>query len=74
MNTDLRKPDKEEQIKDITSDLKWNKNTSEIVKSPYHRMQTLNRAAKFTSNKNDLRSIYISYIRSILRKISCSMA
>ena len=52
----------------ITSDLKWNKNTSEIVKSAYQRMQILNRAVKFTSNRNDLRSIYISYIRSILEK------
>ena len=52
----------------ITSDLKWNKNTSEIVKKAYQRMQILHRAAKFTSNRNDLRSIYISYIRSILEK------
>ena len=52
----------------ITSDLKWNKNTSEIVKSSFKRMQILNRAAQFTTNRNDLRNIYISYIRSILEK------
>ena len=52
----------------ITSDLKWNKNTSEIVKSAFKRMQILHRAAKFTSNKRDLRTIYIAYIRSILEK------
>ena len=52
----------------ITSDLKWNKNTCEIVKSAYQRMQILHRAVKFTTNRNDLRSIYISYIRSIEEK------
>ena len=31
-------------------------------------MQILNRAAQFTTNRNDLRNIYISYIRSILEK------
>ena len=44
----------------ITSDLKWNKNTSEIVKQSFKRMQILNRAAQFTTNRNDLRNIYIS--------------
>ena len=52
----------------ITNDLRWNKNTSEIVKSAFIRMQILNRVVKFTTNRNDLRSIYISYIRSILEK------
>ena len=50
----------------ITDDLKWNKNTSEIVKKAYKRMQLLNRAAGFTSRKQDLRSIYLTYIKSIL--------
>ena len=50
----------------ITDDLKWNKNTSEIVKKAYKRMQLLNRAASFTSDKLDLRSIYLTYVRSIL--------
>ena len=52
----------------ITNDLKWNKNTSEIVKSAFKIMQILNRIVKFTTNRNDLRNIYISYIRSILEK------
>ena len=52
----------------LTEDLKWNKNTSEIVKKSYRRMQLLNRAAKYTSNKNDLRSIYLTYVRSILEQ------
>ena len=52
----------------ITDDLKWDKNTTEIVKKAYRRMQLLNRAAKFTSNISDLKSIYLTYVRSILEQ------
>ena len=52
----------------ITDDLKWNKNTKEIVKKAYRRMQLLNRAAKFTTNRRDLRSIYLTYVRSVLEQ------
>ena len=54
----------------ITDDLKWNKNTAEKVKKAYMRMQSLNRAANFTKNTSDLKSIYLTYIRSILGKHS----
>ena len=52
----------------LTDDLKWDKNTSEIVKKGYQRMQLLYRAAAFTSNKQDLRRIYLTFIRSILEQ------
>ena len=52
----------------ITNDLKWNKNTSEIVKKAYQRMQLLFRAASFTSNQQDLKNIYLTFIRSILEQ------
>jgi hypothetical protein len=52
----------------ITSDLKWNRNTREIVKGAYKRMQLLNTAANFTSNVQDLKSIYLIYVRSILEQ------
>ena len=52
----------------ITSDLKWNRNTREIVKNAYKRMQLLNTAANFTSNVQDLKSIYLIYVRSILEQ------
>ena len=52
----------------ITDDLKWEKNTAAIVKKAYQRMQLLNRAAAFTANTNDLKSIYLTYIRSILEQ------
>ena len=52
----------------ITDDLKWNRNTSEIVKKAYRRMQLLNRAASFTTSTNDLKHIYLTFIRSILEQ------
>ena len=50
----------------ITQDLKWDRNTAEIVRKAYKRMQILNRAASFTSNIQDLRCIYLTYVRSLL--------
>ena len=50
----------------ITNDLKWNKNTSELVKKANKRMLLLSRAATFTSNSQDLKRIYLTYIRSIV--------
>jgi hypothetical protein len=52
----------------ITDDLKWNKNTKEIVKKAYARMQLLQRAASFTANIHDLKSIYLTYVRSVLEQ------
>ena len=52
----------------LTDDLKWEKNTSEIVKSAWQRMQLLYRAASFTSNRIDLKNIYLTFVRSILEK------
>ena len=52
----------------ITDDLKWSKNTKEIVRKSYQRMQILNNAAKFTANIHELKNIYLTYIRSILEQ------
>lgn len=52
----------------ITEDLKWDKNSEEIAKSAWKRMQLLCKSANFTSNIMDLRSIYFTFIRSILEK------
>ena len=49
----------------MTDDLKWNKNTNEIVKKDYKGMQLLNRAASYTVNIGDLRSIYLTFVTSI---------
>ena len=50
----------------LTEDLKWN--TKEIVIKAYKRMQLLTRAASFTSNRQDLRKIYLIFVRSILEQ------
>ena len=50
----------------ITNDLKWNKNTDNIVKETNKRMQLLHKASKFTSNIRDLKQIYMLQIRSKL--------
>ena len=50
----------------LTSDLKWDKNTKEIVKNAYKRMQLLHAAAGFTANVQDLKNIYLTYVRSIM--------
>ena len=52
----------------ITDDLKWEANTSYIVKRAWTRMQLLHTAAKFTKERNDLKSIFITYIRPILEQ------
>ena len=50
----------------ITNDLKWNKNTENIVKETNKRMRLLHRASKFTNNIKDLKQIYMLQIRSKL--------
>ena len=52
----------------ITKDLKWNKNTKELVRRGYQRMQLLNKAATFSSNIGDLKSIYQTYVRSVIEQ------
>ena len=50
----------------ISNDLKWNKNTDNIVKETNKRMQLLHKASKFTNNIRDLKQIYMLQIRSKL--------
>ena len=52
----------------ITNDLSWNKNTKELIKKAFRRMQLLFKAAKFTNSKEDLKMIYITYIRSVIEQ------
>ena len=52
----------------ITSDLTWTQNTSYLVKKAYRRMQLLHNVAKFSRDKNDLKCIYITFIRPILEQ------
>ena len=54
----------------VTKDLKWNRNTTEIVKNSNHRMQILHSATKFTRNIASLKDIYTKFVRSKLETSS----
>merc|ERR1711867_71515 len=52
----------------ITDQLSWDRNTEELVKKGYRRMQLLNAVAAFTKNRMDLKNIYLTFIRSIVEQ------
>ena len=52
----------------ITSDLKWELNTQNIVKKSNARMQLLRRVASFGLPENELVNVYILFIRSLLEQ------
>ena len=54
----------------ITSDLKWKRNTEELVKKAYSRMQILHKIAEYGPKIEDMKTIFILYVRSILEQ-SC---
>ena len=56
----------------ITSDLKWDMNTDEIVRKAYARMQILHKISQYETPKDDMTHIYKIYIRSILEQ-SCQV-
>ena len=56
----------------ITNDLKWDKNTEELVKKANKRMAILRKISKFGASVEDLKTIYVAYVRSILEQ-SCTV-
>ena len=52
----------------VTSDLKWNSNTNMLVRKAFTRMQILHKLNSFSVGQEDLKTIYILYIRSILEQ------
>ena len=54
----------------ITNDLKWEENTSLLVRKANTRMQLLRKCSTFTKDIEELKNIYIFFIRSILEQ-SC---
>ena len=52
--------------------MKWEKNTQNIVKKANKRMEILRKISSFGASYNDLKVIYIAYIRSILEQ-SCTV-
>ena len=54
----------------ITDDLKWDENTTALVKRANARLELLRKVASFSTAWEDLKCIYILYVRSILEQ-SC---
>ena len=52
----------------IQNDLKWEKNTKQLVIKAYGRMQLLKRVDSFNTPLEDLKEIYILFVRSILEQ------
>ena len=54
----------------IQDDLKWDLNTANLVKKANSRMELLRRVAGFGAPIEDLKTIYILYVRSVLEHSS----
>ena len=54
----------------ITDDLKWDQNTNYIVRKANARMELLRKVASFGASKEDLKTIYILFVRSQLEQNS----
>ena len=52
----------------IQDNLRWDMNISRIVKKANARMELLRKVASFTTNIEDLKNIYILFIRSLLEQ------
>jgi len=47
----------------ITDNLSWDRNCEELIKKAYKRMQLLNCVASFTKNRQDLKNVYLTFIK-----------
>ena len=56
----------------ITSDLKWSENTKQLIKRANARMELLRRMVQFSPPIEDMKTVYITYIRCILEQ-SCTI-
>ena len=56
----------------ITSDLKWHSNSEMLIRKAYQRMRMLQKLKSFGVSVEDLKTIYILYIRSIL-ELNCQV-
>ena len=54
----------------IQDNLKWDENTENLVKRANARMMLLQKLSEFGAPREDMKTIYIAYIRSILAQ-SC---
>ena len=56
----------------ITNDLKWSENTRDLVKKGNCRMEIMRKLVPFHPPTEDMKTIYVLYIRSILEQ-SCTI-
>ena len=49
----------------ISNNLKWDKNTSNITKKAYSRLELLKKLSSFQAPTKDMKQIYVAYIRSL---------
>ena len=54
----------------LTNDLTWQRNTEELVKRAYAKMKMLRKLSSFGAPHNDMKQVYISFIRSLLEQSS----
>ena len=52
----------------LSDDLSWDKNTANLVKKANARMELLHKVAGFGTPQDDLKNIYVLFIRSILEQ------
>ena len=52
----------------LTEDLKWDRNTEEIVRKANGRLQLLRKVSSFGADVSDLKLIYVMFIRSLLEQ------
>ena len=52
----------------ITNDLKWDRNTKYLVDKANARMQLLRKVAEFGAPLEDLKIVYVLFVRSILEQ------
>ena len=56
----------------LSSDLKWDRNTQNIVKRAYGRMELIRKLSGFGAPTNDLKTVYLTFIGSLCEQ-SCSV-
>ena len=52
----------------ITSDLRWDENTNYIVKKANARMELIRKVANFGPSREDLKNLYVLFVRSQLEQ------
>ena len=52
----------------VTNNRAWNRNTEALVKKAFRRMQLLYKASSYTNCREDLKVIYLTYIRSVVEQ------